>query len=126
MWCPSRIGTARRHAARRRRGYRIGSYRSTVRGGVSSRQTEAVQNPGSRTALPSAEVRWYEPHGFMFRRHFLAFDGRKGRGTREHFFHFMLGYLLPAAHAILERRRGREDEFVFVSCGPTMDAKTAE
>jgi len=65
------------------------------------------------------------------RRYLLAFDARRGTGVREHFFHYMWGYLLPAVHAILEiRSRGRgetdENEYVFVSCGPVMDVKTEE
>src|SRR5690242_1545066 len=62
----------------------------------------------------------------MPRRHLLAFDGRKSTGVREHFFHFLLGYLLPAVHVILDDRSSREDEFIFVSCGPMMDEKTVE
>jgi hypothetical protein len=64
-------------------------------------------------------------------RYFMAFDQRRGTGVQEHFFHFMWGYLLPAAYAIVDMQarasadRGR-DEFVFTSCGPVMDAKTAE
>jgi hypothetical protein len=51
--------------------------------------------------------------------------------VQEHFFHFMWGYLLPAAHAILDMQRSRrvdpaQDDFVFASCGPVMDAKTGE
>jgi hypothetical protein len=65
------------------------------------------------------------------RRYLLAFDARRGTGVREHFFHYMWGYLLPAVHAILEirfRERGEaeENEYVFVSCGPIMDVKTEE
>jgi hypothetical protein len=51
--------------------------------------------------------------------------------VHEHFFHFMWGYLLPAASALIDLRSGPpsdqcSDEFVFTSCGPVMDAKTAE
>jgi len=61
----------------------------------------------------------------------MAFDERRGTGVQEHFFHFMWGYLLPAASAIIDMQAGAStyrvrDEFVFSSCGPVMDAKTAE
>jgi hypothetical protein len=64
-------------------------------------------------------------------RYFMAFDQRRGMGVQEHFFHFMWGYLLPAAHAIIDMQAGASadrvrSEFVFTSCGPVMDAKTAE
>src|SRR5438552_3591169 len=61
----------------------------------------------------------------------LAFDAGRGTGVREHFFHFMWGYLLPAAHAIIHLQSHTvphqpQDEFIFGSCGPVMDTKTAE
>ena len=64
-------------------------------------------------------------------RYLLSFDARRGTGVREHFFHYMWGYLLPAVHAILEIRSGArgkagENEYVFASCGPVMDARTEE
>src|SRR5438093_24212 len=67
----------------------------------------------------------------MRRNYLLAFDGRRGTGVREHFFHFLWGYLLPAAHDIIELQSDclshpLENEFIFVSCGPVMDTKTAE
>ena len=67
----------------------------------------------------------------MRRKYFLAFDARRGTGQREHFFHFMWGYLLPAAHEILYVQSSPlshpcRNEFVFISSGPVMDTKTAE
>ena len=67
----------------------------------------------------------------MRRKYFLAFDARRGRGQREHFFHFMWGYLLPAAHEILDVQSYPlsypcRNEFIFSSSGPVMDTKTAE
>src|SRR5262245_48521827 len=67
----------------------------------------------------------------MSHRYFMAFDERRGTRVQEHFFHFMWGYLLPAASAIIDMQAGAStdrvrDEFVFSSCGPVMDAKTAE
>lgn len=53
------------------------------------------------------------------RRYLFAFDARRGPGVREHFFHYMWGYLLPAVHAILEirsRARGEADENEYSSC----------
>jgi len=69
----------------------------------------------------------------MRRKYLLAFDARRGVGQQEHFFHFMWGYLLPAVHEIIKLQSHRpahsaedEAEFIFTSCGPVMDAKTAE
>jgi hypothetical protein len=67
----------------------------------------------------------------MRQKYLLAFDERRDTGVREHFFHFMWGYLLPATHAIIEIQADRESagpsqEFIFVSCGPVMDARTIE
>jgi len=67
----------------------------------------------------------------MRRKYFLAFDARRGTGQREHFFHFMWGYLLPAAHEILHVQSYAPSyplgkEFIFISSGPVMDTKTAE
>src|SRR5262249_14024358 len=66
----------------------------------------------------------------MSHRYFMAFDERRGTRVQEHFFHFMWGYLLPAASAIIDMQAGASTdrvrgEFVFSSCGPVMDAKTA-
>src|SRR5947199_6755011 len=71
------------------------------------------------------------PRRAMRRKYVLAFDARRGTGVREHFFHFMWGYLLPAAHAIIHLQSHTvphqpKDEFIFGSCGPVMDTKTAE
>jgi hypothetical protein len=67
----------------------------------------------------------------MARTYLFAFDHGRGAGVREHFFHFMWGYLLPALSAIIDiRSRAHSgqghDEFIFTSCGPVMDGKTAE
>lgn len=67
----------------------------------------------------------------MHRRYFLDFTHGRGRGVHEHFFHFMWGYLMPAASAILDVHSARPpgefcDEFIFISCGPVMDARTDE
>ena len=64
----------------------------------------------------------------MRRKYLLAFNAGRGTGVEEHFFHFLWGYLLPSVHAVIdiERETPVEKEFVFVSCGPVMDAKTAE
>jgi len=71
------------------------------------------------------------PRRAMRRKYVLAFDARRGTGVREHFFHFMWGYLLPAAHAIIHLQshtvpQQPQDEFIFGSCGPVMDTKIAE
>ena len=42
---------------------------------------------------------------------------RRGRGSRQHYFHFLLGYLLPLVHEQLERGLPR---FRVVECGPLM------
>lgn len=58
----------------------------------------------------------------------LHFDDRVDFGSPEHFFHFMWGYLLPAAHEILERlgAGAGQEKYVFTSCGPKMDPLIAE
>lgn len=60
----------------------------------------------------------------------LAFDDSVFFGSREHFFHFMWGYLLPAVHVILTSERtypGKSPQcYGFRSCGPVMDALIAE
>ena len=45
------------------------------------------------------------------------FGGEKPFGSREHYFHFLLGYLLPG----LFRSLGRGHSGTFLSCGPLMD-----
>jgi hypothetical protein len=51
--------------------------------------------------------------------HQLAWDGRVAFGSRQHFYHFLLGYLLPALHLV--RTHGRDRHYVLDSCGPVMD-----
>lgn len=51
--------------------------------------------------------------------HQLAWDGRVSFGSRQHFYHFLLGYLLPALHVV--RTHGRDRHYVLESCGPVMD-----
>jgi hypothetical protein len=55
----------------------------------------------------------------------LAFDDRVFFGSREHFFHFMWGYLLPAVHVILTSEQTEPgvppQRYGFRSCGPIMD-----
>jgi len=40
-----------------------------------------------------------------------------GRGSREHFYHFLIGYLLPLVHA---QSKYRFDRFLALDCGPLM------
>jgi hypothetical protein len=49
-------------------------------------------------------------------------------GSKEHFFHFFWGYLLPATREILRinEETGRNNAFVMESCGPLMDPLIAE
>jgi hypothetical protein len=53
-------------------------------------------------------------------------------GSKQHFWHFMLGYLLPSIHCITERLAGNIDncqkdcEFLFQDCGPLMNPITKE
>ncbi|MEO0361186.1 MAG: glycosyltransferase 61 family protein [Pseudomonadota bacterium] len=54
----------------------------------------------------------------------LAFDGRGRFGSREHFFHYMWGFLLPALHRLTST--GAAGGAAAMSCGPVMDAVTAE
>ncbi len=49
----------------------------------------------------------------------LRWDGRVRYGSREHYYHFLLGYLLPALHLIAVR--DRRERYVFETCGPVMD-----
>ncbi len=72
----------------------------------------------NRTAVTQSDLRRVEVH----------FDDRVDYGSPEHFYHFMWGYLLPAAHEILERLSAgaRREKFVFTSCGPKMDRLIAE
>ena len=58
----------------------------------------------------------------------VRFDPIRGFGSREHYFHFLLGYLLPGLHAAAGRRDGgdRPDGLTFVSCGPVMDTRIRE
>lgn len=58
----------------------------------------------------------------------VHFDPIPGFGSREHYFHFLLGYLLPGLQAATARRDGvgQPKGLVFVSCGPTMDARIRE
>lgn len=48
-----------------------------------------------------------------------AFTGvsKKVAGSREHFFHFLIGYLLPIVHA---QRRYQHGTFLVLDCGPLM------
>lgn len=54
----------------------------------------------------------------------------KGRnGTKEHFWHFMLGYLLPSVHHVLHHYDGdatSQWQLVFDHCGPVMNPLTEE
>ena len=72
----------------------------------------------NHTAVTQSDLRRVELH----------FDNRMDNGSPEHFFHFMWGYLLPAAHETLERLSAgaRREKFVFTSCGPKMDRLIAE
>lgn len=45
------------------------------------------------------------------------------RGSREHFFHFLLGYLLPLVHA---QTNLRVNEFLVLDCGPVMTPNLKE
>jgi hypothetical protein len=49
-------------------------------------------------------------------------------GSKEHFFHFVWGYLLPATREMLRinEETGRSNSFVMESCGPLMDELTIE
>lgn len=52
---------------------------------------------------------------------FLSFDRIKGEGSRHHYFHFLWGYLLPAAHWVLSRKSEAPESVQMLSCGPEMD-----
>lgn len=58
----------------------------------------------------------------------IHFDPIQGFGSREHYFHFLLGYLLPGLYAATARPAGidRPDGLSFISCGPVMDARIRE
>lgn len=67
----------------------------------------------------------------MDRDYFLEFDEATSYGSREHFHHFLLGYLLPALHeAIRIETRGapsqHDRKYLTRSCGPLMDPVAAE
>lgn len=42
-------------------------------------------------------------------------------GSRENYFHFLIGYLLPLVHA---QDRNRFDKFLALDCGPLMSPRT--
>ena len=54
----------------------------------------------------------------------LVFDEAAKFGARDHYFHFLLGYALPALNLVLAR--GLENTAVFVDCGPLMNPILAE
>ena len=60
------------------------------------------------------------------RRRLLIFDTRISYGSKEHFFHFMWGYLLPAISFILNQADKGRNRYYFESCGPVMDRLTKE
>ncbi|MEM8615407.1 MAG: hypothetical protein AAGF20_00580, partial [Pseudomonadota bacterium] len=52
-----------------------------------------------------------------------------GRGNREHFFHFFLGYLVPSLVQVIQAKKALQQtscSVVFQSCGPVMDQVTLE
>ena len=55
----------------------------------------------------------------------LLFDRSPEFGSREHYFHFMWGYLLPALRQILDETR-TDVVFEFESCGPMMNPRIRE
>ncbi len=57
------------------------------------------------------------------KRLWVRFDPN-GPGSRQHYFHFLLGYLLPSLDCRL--RDPAVEQTVFVSCGPVMDCRTRE
>lgn len=42
----------------------------------------------------------------------------RASGSREHYFHFLIGYLLPLVHA--QQRRPLQEEYAVLECGPLM------
>jgi hypothetical protein len=54
----------------------------------------------------------------------MLFDPVPKFGSPEHYFHFLLGYLLLGLHAATAERQ--VDGIVFRSCGPTMDPRIRE
>lgn len=58
----------------------------------------------------------------------LSFDNRTAYGSKEHFFHFLWGYLLPAVYQIKaqEKQRVNQQLYCFETCGPVMDCLSQE
>lgn len=55
----------------------------------------------------------------------VVFDQAANFGSREHYFHFLLGYLLPGLHAagIHQHRAGARPALRFMNCGPIMNGR---
>jgi len=59
----------------------------------------------------------------------LLFDNHISYGSKEHFFHFLWGYLLPSISIIFEKKRQNEHDdvvYCFETCGPIMDKVITE
>ena len=57
----------------------------------------------------------------------LLFDSELRYGSKEHYFHFLWGYLLPAVREIYRSRTDTPKyHYLFESCGPVMDRVTEE
>ncbi|MCX6267475.1 MAG: glycosyltransferase 61 family protein [Bacteroidetes bacterium] len=64
-------------------------------------------------------------------KYYLKFDENRFYGSREHFFHLMWGYLLPALNVIRQLESGKSPQskanvYLFDSCGPIMDGVLLE
>lgn len=57
----------------------------------------------------------------------LRFDDRRPWGSRQHYFHFLWGYLLPALdQVLLDLREAPARAYALQSCGPVMDQRIRE
>jgi len=56
----------------------------------------------------------------------LLFDTQVEYGSKEHFFHFMWGYILPSISLIKNQPKADETQYYFETCGPVMDELITE
>jgi hypothetical protein len=58
----------------------------------------------------------------------VAFSDIQNGGSPEHYYHFLLGYLLPAGFLIdqMDPNTKKETKFLFLNCGPLMNPRTKE
>lgn len=57
---------------------------------------------------------------------YLEYDDSLAYGSREHYFHYLWGYLLPALHWWIEQGDAAPARLCFMTCGPSMDPLTVE